>query len=75
MRSVQEFFKPASAKIHASALNLQGTIEKERDDEANASKKLFLITTIANSCSEARQRMNWQKRGELIEEKSIGART
>ena len=36
MRSVEEFFKPASAKIHAAALNLQRAIEKERDDVANA---------------------------------------
>ena len=75
MRSVEEIFKPASAKIHAATLNLQCAIEKERDDQANASKKLFLITIIASSCSEARQRIIWQKRGELIEEKSIGART
>ena len=41
MKSVQEIFKPVSAKIHAAELNLQGAIEKERDDEANAAKKNY----------------------------------
>ena len=41
MRSVKEFFKPVSAKMHAAALNLQGTIGKQKDDEANAAKKII----------------------------------
>ena len=41
MKSVEEFIKPVSAEIHAAALNLQGAIEKERDDKANAAKKII----------------------------------
>ena len=41
MRSVQEFFIAISAKIHAAAVNLQDAIEKERDHEANASRRII----------------------------------
>ena len=46
MRSVKEFFKPESAKIHAAALYLQGAIEKERDDEVNAAKKIIVDEVV-----------------------------
>ena len=62
MRSVQEFFKPVSAKIHASALNLQGTIEKERDDEANATRKVIADNNhreAANDLAKKRRMEGW----------------